>query len=48
MKNYRVELLVGIKKFSVKTWAETPQDAIEKATKENKIENYEVKSVKEL
>lgn len=32
----------------MKVWADTPTDAVAKATKENIIANYDLKSVKEL
>ena len=48
MKLYRVELMIGTHKVSVKVWADTPAEAETKATKENSTANYDLKSVKEL
>ena len=48
MKAYRVDFMVGTHKVSVKVWADNPAEAEAKATKENGITNYDLKSVKEL
>ena len=47
-KQYRVELIVGNAKINMKVWAENPKDAEEKVTAENNIDNYELKSVREI
>ena len=48
MKLYRVDLMVGTAKVSVRVWADNPKDAEKKAIAENQIANYDLKSVKEL
>lgn len=48
MKLYRVDMVDDEKcKYSVRVWAEGPEAAIQKARKDNGLENATAKSVKE-